>query len=532
MGLYESVLANLADGQTLPPPKPPRASAAVVPWRRSPGGRGCEVYWVRRSDAVPFMAGWHAFPGGGLSRADAALEIEGEPRGVEVGPAEGAMPAGILEGVELGPLVPDGLVACALRELFEETGILPGAEAADRSQLAAGRRALLAKEVDFGHLMTSLSIRPSASELVYAGRWLTPPLGPLRFDNRFFLLEWTASLGEPEIVPGELAVGEWIDPREAHQEWAAGAALAAPPIVHILDVLADQGPVDGLDRLRAPVEANIGEHRKVEFRPGVMVFPLPTPTLPPATHTNAYLLGRTESVLIDPGTPYETEISRLAGAIADLEAHHGRRVTEIWLTHHHPDHVGGVASLQKLLDLPVRSHPVTAERLEDREIDFGAPLEEGDRVTLGEGADAMEIDVLHTPGHARGHLCFFERCHGWLIGGDVVSGVGTIIVDPPEGDMDEYLASLRRLEALGATTLFPGHGPTMLNPASLFARYREHRLWREGRILEAWRDGTTEPADMLPIVYADVPKIAHPLALRQILSHLVRLEKLGEIERS
>jgi glyoxylase-like metal-dependent hydrolase (beta-lactamase superfamily II)/8-oxo-dGTP pyrophosphatase MutT (NUDIX family) len=531
MGLYETLLASLPSGESLPAPRPPRASASVVPWRRSPGGTGYEVFWVRRSSSVPFMAGWHAFPGGGLSRADAAIEVDGAPRGLDDVPADGAMPPGILEGIELAPLMPEGLAACALRELFEETGLLPGGEGADRSRLAAARRAMLAGEVDFGGLLAALEIRPSAADLVYSGRWLTPPLGPLRFDNRFFLLEWSAALGEPEIVPGELALGEWIDPRAARRQWERGEVLAAPPIVHILAVLAEAGPEAGLGRLREPADANLGEHRRVEFRPGVLLFPLPTPTLPPATHTNAYVLGFSEAVLVDPGSPFEVEIERLAGALEDLGHRDGRRVGEIWLTHHHPDHVGGVAPLQRRLGLPVRAHRATMERLAGSSIRFADPLDEGQVARLGSGEGAIEIEVLHTPGHARGHLCFFERRAGWLLGGDMVSGVGTIVVDPPEGDMDDYLASLQRLEALGATTLFPGHGPTLLDPAGVFRRYREHRLWREQKVLEAWRRGVTEPSDMLPDVYADVPEVAHPLAIRQILAHVERLEKLGELRR-
>ena len=96
--------------------------------------------------------------------------------------------------------------------------------------------------------------------------------------------------------------------------------------------------------------------------------------------------------------------------------------------------------------------------------------------------------------------------------------------------MDEYLGSLARLEALGATTLFPGHGPTLADPTARFRQYREHRLWREGKILEAWRQGIREPSEMLSTVYADVPSIAHPLAIRQIHAHLERLLDSGEIE--
>lgn len=536
MGLYETVLSNLGEGEALPPRKPPRASASVVLWRRSEGASGCEVYWVLRSEAVPFMAGWHAFAGGGLSRSDEAIEVVGTPSGLADGPQDGAMPAAVTEGVELGVLLPDGLTACVLRELFEETGLLPGAETVDRGRLAAARRALLAGETDFAALLAGLSTRPSAKDLVYAGRWLTPPLGPLRFDNRFFLLEWTASLGEPEIVPGELSMGEWIDPREAHGQWERGEALAAPPIVHILDVMADDGPEKGLDRLRRPLEADLGEHRKIEFRPGVMLFALRTPTLPPATHTNAYLLGRGEAVLVDPGSPYEREVSRLVGALAAARDRLGRELREIWLTHHHPDHVGGVIDVQRRFGVPARAHPKTMEHLSGSGIDFGEPLREGDEIRLEASESAsdngIQLEVLHTPGHARGHLCFFERSEGWLIGGDMVSGVGMIVIDPPEGDMNDYLASLRRLESLGATTLFPGHGPTVVKPSGKFRQYREHRLWREAKILDAWRQGVTEPTDMLPTVYADVPPIAHPLAVRQILAHLARLEGLGEIARS
>ena len=279
----------------------------------------------------------------------------------------------------------------------------------------------------------------------------------------------------------------------------------------------------------------------------MLLFPLPTPTLPPATHTNAYVLGYGDCVLVDPGSPYEKEILRLAEALEAAEERLGRVVREIWLTHHHPDHVGGVAALQARLGVPVRAHAATRPHLEDLALDFGEDLADGDlidfcplardatgpRLSSGAGRPpetTMEIEVLHTPGHARGHLCFFERRQGWLIGGDMVSGVGMIVIDPPEGDMTDYLESLERLEALGATTLFPGHGPTLLRPTGKFREYREHRLWREGKILDAWRQGTREPADMLPTVYADVPPIAHPLAVRQILAHLERLRSQGKLD--
>lgn len=526
--LYEKVLKNLG-GEVLPAAKPPRASASVVLWRPGEAG-GTEVFWVRRSRAVPFMPGWHAFPGGGLSSADRRLPIEGSPAGIGEAPAAAAMPAAVTDGVELGPILVEGLLAATLRELFEETGLLLGAAAADAPTLAAARRALLAGECSFAELVERLGLRLEAGDLVYAGRWLTPPLGPLRFDNRFFLLAWRPQMGRPEVVPGELAEGEWIDAAAAHRRWLDGEVIAAPPIVHLLEVLAEKGPERGLERLREPRDANLGEHRRVEFVPGVLLFPLATATLPPASHTNAYLVGFGESVLIDPGASDEREIERLATALDEAAERLGRRVRAIWLTHHHADHVGGAAAMQRRLDVPVRAHPATMERLEGAGLAFGEPLVDG-AVERLEGADgAVEIEVLHTPGHARGHLCFFAPRPGWLIGGDIVSGISMIVIDPPEGHMGDYLESLRRLEALDATALFPGHGPASTRPSARFRHYLDHRSWREEKILAAWRQGITDPWEMLPTVYDDVPRVAHPLAVRQIEAHLQHLRERGEIE--
>jgi glyoxylase-like metal-dependent hydrolase (beta-lactamase superfamily II)/8-oxo-dGTP pyrophosphatase MutT (NUDIX family) len=464
-----------------------------------------------------------------LSRSDTAVALAGTPQGCDQGPVDGATPAALLDGVEMGPLLPDGLVVCALRELFEEIGILLTTPDAPTGRLGEERGRLLDKSVSFADLMSELDLTASAERLVYAGRWLTPPMGPMRFDNRFFLLEWTEALGEPEIIPGELDEGEWIAPQEALDRWQSGSVWLAPPIVHLLKVLGEEGPEGGLERMRYPVEANIGEHRRIEFRPGVLHLPQPTPTLPPATHTNAYLIGEGEAVLIDPGSPYAVETDRLEGALGAWEAQTGGRVQAIVLTHHHPDHVGGVAPLQKRLNLPVRAHAETMARLEGMGIEFSEPLEEGETIVLAGGETPILLDVLHTPGHARGHVCLHEASRGWIFGGDMVAGFGTIVIDPPEGNMEQYLGSLRRLEVLDARALFPGHGPVMLDPSAKFAEYVEHRLWREEQILAAWAEGKRRPEEMLATVYEDVPAIAHPLAVRQIMAHLERLESLGRL---
>ena len=537
-GLYEKVLEQVGRGANLPQPRPPRASASVVPWRDGPDG--LEVYWIKRAENLRFMGGWHAFPGGGVSRRDRDIELDSRPQKLDEAPPDGALPEAVLDGVsELGPIDPPGLLACAVRELFEETGLMlgvpttePSAEGTVWSQLRFLRRQLLAKEVDFAGLLATANLSPTASDLVYAGRWLTPPLGPVRFDNRFFLLRWDeAHAAQPEIIEGEIQSGEWIRPARALQKWRDGEVLTAPPILHILEVLDQAGPVAGIDRLQSPEERNLGPFRRIEFRPGVLLFPLRSPTLPPASYTNAYLLGSGDCVLVDPGSPVEEEIRRLRRGLEAAEQRLGRRVGAIWLTHHHPDHVGGVESLREAFGVSVLAHPATAARLGERGLQVDGELQDDQRITL-EGGPDTKIRVLHTPGHARGHLCFLLERDGSLVAGDMVAGLGTIVIDPPEGDMSDYLESLERLRDLAPTTLFPAHGPVIKNAVRRLTDLIDHRLWREKRVLEAWKSGRRRGDEIVEVAYDGIAEIARPLAERQVLAHLERLRSAGSLDEN
>lgn len=498
-GLYEKVLAMIEGEGGLPASKPPRPSASIVLWRSS--GGELEVFWIKRARTMRFMGGFHAFPGGGISRQDREQPLAGSPQGWDEGPTEAALPAAVTDGLEdLGPVLCDGLVVGALRELDEETGL-------------------------------SLSAAADAERLVYAGRWLTPPLGPVRFDNRFFLMEWPADeTQQPRVNSTEAEVGEWIRPAQALELWRRGEVITAPPILHILQVLLDDGPVQGLARMRNPIEANLGPHRKIEFRPGVLLFPQKTPTLPPASFTNCYVLGTQETVLVDPGSPYEFEIDRLWQALEALESGEGKSLQAIWLTHHHPDHVGGVRELRRRLGVPVCAHRLAAERLTEMGVPVDEELADGQQVVLA-GEGGFPVRVFHTPGHARGHLCFLEETNGSMLVGDLIAGFGTIVIDPPEGNMGDYLGSLRRIRDLTPRALFPSHGPVTVDAVAKLDEYVQHRQWREGRVLEAWTAGIKEPAAMLDRVYDDVPPIAHPLAQRQIVAHLEHLEASGKLEK-
>lgn len=256
--------------------------------------------------------------------------------------------------------------------------------------------------------------------------------------------------------------------------------------------------------------------------PGIEGFATRTPTLPPATHTNSYALGARDVLLVEPATPYEEEQREWLGWARSLAAA-GRHIRAVFVTHHHVDHAGGAAALSRELGAPLWGHELTAERLP--KLSFERRLEEGETLLL-DGPEPQRWEVLHTPGHAAGHLCLLERESGHLVVGDMVASEGTILIEPNDGDMAVYLEQLSRLAELGARRALPAHGAPIDDPTGLFRFYIAHRLERESKVLSALsaagKEGAT-PSDLVPIAYADTPRQAWPLAVLSLQAHLEKL---------
>jgi endoribonuclease LACTB2 len=263
---------------------------------------------------------------------------------------------------------------------------------------------------------------------------------------------------------------------------------------------------------------------------GVELFPALTPTLPPATHTNSYALGEREVLLVEPATPYDDERRAWLEWARGIKAS-GRDLVALVLTHHHADHVGGAAFLSRELGLPVWAHEATAARLPA--IDVHRRIADGETITL-DGAAPSQWRALHTPGHAPGHLCFLNEESGALVVGDMVASVGTILIEPNDGDMAEYLAQLERLAALSALVALPAHGEPIDEPSGLFRKYVAHRLMREARVIDALerRGGTPASLDeLVPEVYADTPPFLWPIARLSLEAHLIKIERDGRAAR-
>jgi ribonuclease/clavin/mitogillin len=250
-----------------------------------------------------------------------------------------------------------------------------------------------------------------------------------------------------------------------------------------------------------------------QVAPGIRVLALRTPTLPPAAHTNVYLVGPDSGpwAVVDPGSPYPDQQAALDAAIETA----GVRLGVVLLTHHHGDHVGGAAALAARWGVPIAAHINTARRLPKL----------GISQTLEHGETVAGLECVFTPGHADGHLCFAQD--NFTIAGDMVAGLGTILIDPSEGDMAQYLRSLEKLLARPQGVLLPAHGPAIPDGHAKLREYIAHRMMREGKVAAALGESDALVSELVARAYADTPRVLWPLAERSLVSHLVKLSTDG-----
>ncbi len=490
----------------------PKDAAAIVLLRHQTNPQDPEVFLVKRSEKLAFLGGFHAFPGG------------------QFDPADGSVSVSTCDDAEIATAI-----SCAARELFEETQVLVarGGEA-----LTQGQRVSLLDDLESGRmswpdLLTHYDLHLDADDFTFVGRWVTPPFSARRFDTWFFLVNCPPKQRPHIGEDAELQSGEWIQASAAFACWERSEILAVPPVLHALKTLSAGLSENLVERFLAMPNAHREPVRRIEFRPNYICFPVRTPTKPPATHTNCYLIYTSDEILvIDPGSPYEDEQQALAAGIDSLIAE-GRIVREIVLTHMHPDHVGGVNALRTHLGerVAVAAHQLTAEPLA-KVIRVDRFIEDDETISLN-GSPAISLRAMHTPGHARGHLCLYHESTGTLLSGDNIVGLGSVLIDPPEGNMRDYLRSLERLRGLpNLSVIFGGHGPAIANPYAKIDQYISHRLEREQNILQAVSEGATTAKEIVARVYTDVSPKAHAMAERAVLAHLEKLEADGLISQN
>ncbi|MDQ3914545.1 MAG: MBL fold metallo-hydrolase [Actinomycetota bacterium] len=474
----------------------PRPAATLVLLRDRPAG--AEVLLTERPRHLRFMGGATVFPGGAVSGADL------DPRwSAAVVPPE----PDVLRLVDNDERRGLGAFVCALREAFEEVGLL----------LASGPPVPRPASHDAGRFLDAClagGTKLRTDLLVPGGRWVTPLGSPVRFDAQFFLAEappgWT-----PDPDSNEVAAARWATPEAALAELADGRTLMAPPTIEMLQRLAGAAAVAAA--LAAVAARPVGRPGILSTRvsPLVHVVLAPNPGLMTGPGTNTYVVGTGPAVVIDPAVPDPAYVEAVAAAAGEVAA--------ILVTHRHDDHTGGVRAL---IDALAREVPVRAWG--DAPLDGVTPRPLSEDETLRAGRAALR--PLHTPGHASDHVCFYLEGAATLFSGDCILGEGTAVIAPPDGDMGDYLASLERLRDLHLDRIFPGHFRPLSGGRAVVDGYIEHRRARERRIVAALEDGPATLPEIVARAYDDTPAELHPAAAMSALAHLELLERGGRAE--
>ncbi len=206
--------------------------------------------------------------------------------------------------------------------------------------------------------------------------------------------------------------------------------------------------------------------------------------------TNTYVV---EGTVVDPGSNRERHLEAILAAAG--------RVERIVLTHHHPDHAAGARRLSELSGASVLA--------------FGTELSDGYRVG--------ELVAVHTPGHSPDHLCFWHPESRTLLSGDLIAGEGSILIAPPEGDLQAYVDSLERVRALAPSRILPGHGPEVQDAKAKIEEYLTHRREREAQVVAALRSGASSVKEIVEAAYADVPLVKRRYAELSAQAHLEKL---------
>jgi glyoxylase-like metal-dependent hydrolase (beta-lactamase superfamily II)/8-oxo-dGTP pyrophosphatase MutT (NUDIX family) len=430
---------------------------------------GDEIFAIQRQPFLKAFPGYWAFPGGKVEEGDEKMSIP---------------------GVEL-PGLEARILGAAVREGLEELGV-------DLRSVALER-------------------------LDYLGLAVTPDFNPFRFATYFLRFHLREKVSFT-VDRNEARLARWMSSQELLRQYNLGLVLAVPPVIKVIETLGKNPSVREIPDLNFSYDAEKFVPY-IESLKGVRQIMPRSNTLPPATRTNAFLIGDGEAprILVDPSPADAEEYQKFKATVALFG------VDKILLTHHHPDHHERSTELARELDVPILLSSYTFDRLLRRDPLYfnGIRTEfvrEGDTVTCWNERDVVVYEI---PGHDEGQVALASRDLSWFIAGDLFQGVGTVVIGGEEGDMAKYFRTLERVITLNPKVLFPSHG-IGLGGTVILEKTLDHRRVRENQILTMHREGLTKQ-QMLESIYAEVPKKLWPYAMENIEKHLQKLRSEGAL---
>lgn len=540
-----------------------RPAATVLLLRDTPDNGGLEVLMTRRSGTASFAPGAYVFPGGGIDALDASPETHAA---ADRRPAQGDL--------HLTQAI------AAIRESFEELGVLLARHTGGpRKGLMADAHDIAAidRHQPFAAQCTARGLRLAADSVYLLAHWTGDRDLPRRFEVPFLVARMPEGQ-EPVADETEQFEPVWVRPADALARHEAGQFFMIYPTIRtlqrlakfdatqaVLDAVAHEQPLwvscpragllGGTEARYMEDEMPFGElalvcpdgqivhpldwqtERAVPLLRNVQRLTAPNPGVMTGPGTNSYLVGdpATGFIAIDPGPADAEHLDKLWRAA-------GGDIRMIVCTHSHPDHSPGAAPLQALCVQAGRAAPPilglpsapTARAASTFTPDRA--LQNNELLALmgkaPEGKITHTLQVIHTPGHAANHVCLLLQEDGLLFSGDHILNGSTTVIDPPDGNMADYLDSLDRLDALCAEHsvefILPAHGHVLGGPIngarSAIAKLKAHRLAREAKVLAAMQalpDGSME--DWVQHAYDDVPPRMWPVAQRSLLAHVERI---------
>jgi glyoxylase-like metal-dependent hydrolase (beta-lactamase superfamily II) len=255
----------------------------------------------------------------------------------------------------------------------------------------------------------------------------------------------------------------------------------------------------------------------MEVAPQIHSIPVDTWTFMGLYAPNVYLVLGEKAALIDSGYDDRETVGKRLEYVKEFAP---QKLEYILVTHPHPDHIGGCRSIKKSTGAQIVLHSSAVSRARNKyRVIPDILTEDGDILDIG----GLSLEIIHTPGHSPASICVYIRESKILFTGDHILGIGTTVVDAPEGDMTQYIDSLQKLLSYDIRLICPGHGPLIKEAERKIHELIAHRQERELQVLACLRQGRKNLARLVSEIYPELDYRLLELARRQVMAHLRKL---------